>query len=653
MRRNKFLDRRVRPALDDPARYEDHPAMSREKPDNGNHYWNVLQEFANCWNSLSEARRKLERSIMYAYEDQWGDKVTDPDTGETITEAELIRRQGKQPLKNNMISPILKNIDGQFRNNVTAPICTVRDQSEAKVGEMMTIAVEYVHDINEIEELDSDTLRLVLCGGFGAQRTEYGWNDARHLTDVWVYPCNPARMFFNTNIEDPRAWDLNCIGEVYDMTLQDVVSHFAHNEEQMLRIKGYYHKLIPDNSWDYNGLQGDESKYMDFYTPARPDMCRVIFGWRKETREAYRFNDLLKGTWGYFGAAEKGLVDAENRRRIEEGLSLGMEREDINLIQYEFAYERYWHYYYLTPWGDVLQEGDSPYWHGEHNYTLVLYPMLKGKVYNFVEDFIDQQRSINRTAMLIDFIRSSSSKGLLIVDENAFKPMTKEEIVDEYVRYNGVLFATLKPGQNINNVIAQFNGNAAIAGDYELLQLQLKLINEISGVNSAMQGKPAGSGTAASLYAQQVENSSLNLKGLFESFNSFRRRRDVKVMNTIQQYYTEAKNLDLAGANYSEEAKFYNPEKVQKAQLDLKLTESMTSAGFKAMINDQLMQLFQMQAIDVKTMLENSTLPYKDKILESIKRQEEQMQGMEQGQPMQQTAMPPASNPMMQQALAS
>ena len=317
MRRNKFLDRRVRPAITDPSRYEDHPAMSRERPDNGNWYYDVLKEFANCWNSLSEARRKLDRSIMYAYEDQWGDMVSDPDTGERMTEAELIRRQGKQPLKNNMISPILKNIDGQFRNNITAPICTVRDQSEAKVGEMMTIAVEYVHDINEIEELDSDTLRLVLCGGFGGQRTEYGWNDTKHMTDVWVYPCNPARMFFNTNIEDPRAWDLNCIGEVYDMPLQDVVSHFAHNEEQKLRIEWYYHKLIPDNSWDTNGLQGDDSKFMDFYHPARPDMCRVIFGWRKESREAYRFNDLLKGTWGYFGAAEKGIVDAENRRRIE------------------------------------------------------------------------------------------------------------------------------------------------------------------------------------------------------------------------------------------------------------------------------------------------------------------------------------------------
>ena len=43
---------------------------------------------------------------------------------------------------------------------------------------------------------------------------------------------------------------------------------------------------------------------------------------------------------------------------------------------------------------------------------------------------------------MIDFIRSSTAKGLLIVDEDAFQGMSREQIVDEYVRYNGVLFCS-------------------------------------------------------------------------------------------------------------------------------------------------------------------------------------------------------------------
>lgn len=204
--------------------------------------------------------------------------------------------------------------------------------------------------------------------------------------------------------------------------------------------------------------------------------------------------------------------------------------------------------------------------------------------------------------------------------------MSREEIVDEYVRYNGVLFCRLKPGKDIRSVITQLNGAGAIQGDYELLNLQLKLINDISGVNSAMQGKQPSSGTAASLYAQQVENASMNLKGLFDSFKSFRKRRDLKLMQTIQQYYNSPRYIELAGKEYSEESKYYNPEKVQGAQLDLELTEGTNTPTFQMLENEFLMKLFEMQAIDIKTMLENSSLPFASKILESIKRTEAEMQ---------------------------
>jgi hypothetical protein len=50
----------------------------------------------------------------------------------------------------------------------------------------------------------------------------------------------------------------------------------------------------------------------------------------------------------------------------------------------------------------------------------------------------------------------------LIVDESAFESMTREEIIDEYVRYNGVLFCNLKNGQNLSNVVQQYNGQAAV-----------------------------------------------------------------------------------------------------------------------------------------------------------------------------------------------
>ena len=303
------------------------------------------------------------------------------------------------------------------------------------------------------------------------------------------------------------------------MDFETVVAAFSKSRSDREWLESIYCKNRFKRRSFVDGVQGYNQKYADFYTPSDADLCRVILGWKLESRDAYYYQDMLDGSWGFVGLNEVDKIEQINRQRIQEASLAGVAEEDILLIEYEFKVERYWYYRYLTPWGDVLQEGRSPYWHGQHNYVFHAYPLIHGQVFNFIEDFIDQQRSINRTMTLIDFIRSSSAKGLVVIDEDAFNSMSREEIIDEYVRYNGVLFCRLKAGKDIRSVITQLNGAGAVQGDYELLSLQLKLINDIAGVNSAMQGKEPSSGTAASLYAQQTENASMNLKGLFDSLS--------------------------------------------------------------------------------------------------------------------------------------
>lgn len=636
---NKFLNREVKAGEQSPANSPQGNMRSQEAID-------VLREAQASWSSLEEARKKMRRSIMYAYEDQWGDLVPDMENpGRYIRESDMIKRNGKAPLKNNMIRPIIKNVDGQFRQTPMKPVCVVRDQAEAKLGEMMSIAIEYVHQINEMVEVDADCLNNIMMGGFCAQRIEYGFNPARQLQDVWCYPINPNRFFFNTSIEDIRGWDMNLIGEIFDLPLQDVIANFAKKPSEQELVRRIYGEKERTNFYGNAGMQGDEQKNMAFFTPSRPDLCRVILVWRKESNECLFCHDELTGEWWHAELDREQEIIAENQLRLQQGLESGMMEEDILLVKYEWTIERYWKYYYLSPDGKVLQQGRSPYWHKEHNYVWLAYPLVQGKIFNFVEDFIDQQRAINRTLTLIDFIRGTSSKGVLVVNEDSLPDMTKEEIVDEYVRYNGVLFAKLKNGQNIDNVVRQYTGNATVAGDFELLNLQLKLINDISGVSGAMQGRPPQQAqTPASLYAQQVQNSSVNLAGLFGAYGNFRRKRDIKLMQTIQQFYTSGRHLDLSGKNYSAESKYYDPQKVQNCEIDLALADSPDTPVYQGMVNDFLMQLFGAQAIGVEQLLENCTLPFASRILESIKVQQQQLA--------QQQAMQPVDPNLMQQAQA-
>ncbi|MDE6175112.1 MAG: hypothetical protein K2F88_06075, partial [Duncaniella sp.] len=60
----------------------------------------------------------------------------------------------------------------------------------------------------------------------------------------------------------------------------------------------------------------------------------------------------------------------------------------------------------------------------------------------------------------------------------------------------------------------------------QLLDTEMKLFQNISGVSGARQGQLPSSNVSASLYESQVYNSAIALLDIYESFNSFRAARD-------------------------------------------------------------------------------------------------------------------------------
>ena len=123
-------------------------------------------------------------------------------------------------------------------------------------------------------------------------------------------------------------------------------------------------------------------------------------------------------------------------------------------------------------------------------------------------------------------------------------------------------------------------------------------------------------------------------------------------MQMIQQFYNDRVYLDIAGTDYSEEAKWYNPEKAKNAVIDLSLTDGNNSPAYQMLQNDFVFQLFQTGAIDVKSLLENTTYPFATRLLEGIKRNEaEAQQAMAQYQQEAQGAMTQPLSPQMAMAM--
>ena len=605
----------------------------------------VLYEAEQAWSSLSRFRDYADRCRKYTYGNQWGDIIYNPDKKKYVSEEQYIRDQGKVPLKNNMIRQLVKTVVGQFGSNQTQPVCVASDRDEQKLGEMMTIIMRYAYSINKMWEIDRRTFEDYVIAGIAAHKSYYGWNAALNKEDAFVNVVPDNRIFFDTNMKDFRYWDCSLIGEIHDISFGDLLANFSDgNVEKVERLREIYASATADTLTQYyNDLMPESDTSLSFLVPRDNGLCRVIEVWRKESKLRVKCHDTLEGSYYKIDYEELPVIQAINAERILQGVSQGIPQEDIPVIETENFVDRYWYARWLSPYGHILKEMETPYWHKSHPYTLSIYPFNGGMVHSFVSDVIDQQRYINRLITMIDFIMGSSAKGVLLFPEDQIPDgMTIEDIADEWTRYNGVILFKAKPGAQMPQ---QISANATNVGAYELLNLQLRLLQEISGVHGALQGKTPSSGTAATLYAQEAQNSATNLVDLSSSFNAFREERDTKLMQVIQQFYSDKRYVNISGNEYSEEAKYFDPEKVRDVHFDLTITESQATPTFRQVTNDLLLELFRAGAIDVKQLLENGAFPFADRLLQSInKKEEEAMQQLAAMQMAQQGGQIPAGN---------
>jgi hypothetical protein len=272
---------------------------------------------------------------------------------------------------------------------------------------------------------------------------------------------------------------------------------------------------------------------------------------------------------------------------------------------------------------------------------------VDGEIFSFEEAIIDQQRYINRLITLIDFIMGASAKGVLIFPENAMPAdMQKEDILEQWASYRGVIFANLKPGVPLPQ---QISTNATNIGANEMLALQLQLVRDISGVHGAMLGKEAKSGTSGSLYAQETNNAQTNLLDVIESFTSFRKRRDYKIAKTLPQCYDSEDYTPIAGREFSKEAREWNAELAAKFDYYILIAETNNSELYQSALNNLLTTALQQRLIDFKTALEAGRFPGADQVLRVLERQEQKQQEML----AQQQAMQLQSQAAMQQAVDS
>lgn len=582
----------------------------------------ILYKASQYWYNLSEFRKERERCKDFNYGKQWNDIITV--NGKQMTEEEYILQQGNIPLKNNLIRRLVRNVVGVFRKQSKEPICMARDRDEQKYGETMSTVLQYNWQLNKMSEVNAFTFKEFLIGGVIVQKKTYGWR--RDKLDCWTDFVEPNSFFVDNAFRDIRTWDVSCIGEIHDMPFTTLCRKFAKTAEDYAWLRDRYAMARNKNAMlEYSEQTFGHRKLntIDFFL-SESSTCRVIEVWTKEMKPRYRCHDLNSGELFKIDESDYyEMVTLENERRIQMGIEQGMSKEDIPLIKATWFMDDYWYYRFMTPLGDILEEGETPYQHKEHPYIFRIYPGLDGEVHSFVSDVIDQQKYVNRLISLYDMMMRSSAKGLLMIPEESIsKKMNENQIAEQWGKFDGVVIYKSK-GLGPSQRPMQVSSNATNIGISELLNLQLKFFEDISGVAGSLQGKPGYSGTSGSLYAQQTMNATNSLIDMLESFSSFVVDCAYKDVKNIQQYYDDKTIAKIAGR--SGLLTIEHPGKIKDIEFDLSIVESSSTPVVRQMSNDLLKEIWASGQITLKQMLEVGDFPFADTLLESIKAEEEKI----------------------------
>lgn len=582
--------------------------------------FDILMEAQYYWNQMEDFRKDRERNKRYTYGFQWDDMICVD--GKSMTEEEYIKSQGNVPLKNNLIRRLVRSVLGVYRSQSKEPTCTARDRDEQKLGETMSTILQCNMQLNRMPDVYARSMEEFLISGFIVHRKSYGWRNGKE--DCWTDYVQPNNFFIDNNMRDFRGWDVSVLGEVHDISFGQLCEQFASSPQEYRELRDIYKWAARK---DYIATYAERFGYSrlenyDFLFTSEPGRCRVIEIWRKEQKPRYRCHDYQNGD--IFKIDEEDYVRvvlAENEERMRMAKELGMPEEEVPLIKATWFVDDYWYFYYLSPFGDILREGETPYEHGSHPYVFKAYPFIDGEIHSFVADVIDQQRYTNRLITLYDWIMRASAKGVLMMPEDSLPDgVSIDDIAESWTEFNGVIVYRPSKSGKVPEQVANNSTNIGIA---ELLNMQLKFFEDISGVTGALQGKPGYSGESASHYNQQTENATKSLLDLLECFSCFVVGGAYKDVKNMQQFYDTKRVFNIAGRSGAQIE--YDPKKIRDVEFDLSITESTSTPAYRHLANDMLMQLYQSQAISVEQLLEHGDFPFADELLQSIKSQKEQL----------------------------
>ena len=596
----------------------------------------LLEYCRSAWNELEDVRRQRSRNNRFVFGDQFGDPVRVWKDGEyvTMTLREYMESEGQIPMQANQLKGQVNTLIGVLVKEQNEPTCNARAREEQQYGELLTMGLQANNNKNRIDKIYKLCAMDLIIGGLAAAYEYYGFREGeKRREDSWTKYIDPNYLFMDTTFRDPNFRDMTMIGCWYRMGFGELCAQFCHNPEDFKKLSTIYAQqsaVEKPLSETQLGSMNDLAN-INFMEPVKNSECTVCEVWTLETKMRIHVHD--------YNEADAYVIDADNKEELErirksnaerrkDAISMGFAPEEIPEIECEWFMDMYWYCRMLAPDGTILYEGESEAPDRSHPFTIMVTPFVDGRISGYISDAIDLQILINRTVVLQDWIVRNQIKGVTMIPTQLVPDdMTNEEFLRDSIHLGNYLFYDADKAKGLKPEVVHTGAVNYDATNF--VNLLKQLMEQSTSVSGAIQGKTPYSGTSAALYAQQTSNASTPIASLLADIRQFMEETATKKTKNLAKFYSRERWEIIAGKVdrvFEQELKL---DDIADIEFDVKIEESSATPIYRAIANDWLLNMFSAGAISLEELLENSTLPFADRLLQ--KRQARQTEAEQAG----------------------
>jgi len=556
-------------------------------------------------------KKSIKDTAMYL--DNWKTKTRknyDFYSGEQWekTDIDLMQQTERQAIVFNRVARTINAITGLEQDNRQQIRFLPRNLEDAKVIEVLNSACDWVRDLTDAEDEESEAFQDTLISGYGWCEThvEYDEDPDGRIVQTRV---DPLEMGWDKNAKQRNLGDSRFIFHIKRMTWQDVQETWPNIDLDPAYIynQGPGTPVDQIKSWYYASDDieidlDDEKKY----EVARFQWWEKIYIYRVEGPKGI---ETLSET--SFKSLKKGFLDSGS----------SMEQMGIRFVkQHKKVYREV---FYSS--GKILNKEDKdqdvPYAAPINDFSFRAVTGLRDRNRNLwfgVMDLMrDPQMWYNKWLSQTLRIMNTNAKGGLIAEQGAF--VDPRAVENDYAKPNNITYVNQGYLDKVRDkTVPQFPNTLS-----DLISVAKDSITDTPGLSLETLGV-ANRNQPASLEMQRRESSVTILSTFFTSLRRYRKEQGRVLCEFITKYISDGRMIRIVGNDGASYIPLYIQGKDDLLPYDIIVDEAPSAPNMKARTMDAIMGLLPLalqanipippDILDYTTLPENLIAKWKEAI---------------------------------------